>query len=141
MSPFRARSRSSTNSGTETVRIPYTPRPLQREVGRLARSHRFGVLVCHRRFGKTVLGVNLNQQDALRTLQSRPRCAYIGPTYRQAKATAWDYCQFYSRPIPHVEVNQAELRIDYPNGGQSRIYGADNPDSLRGLYLDRAVLD
>jgi hypothetical protein len=38
-------------------------------------------------------------------------------------------------------MNQSELRVDYPNGGQARIYGADNPDSLRGIYLDRAVLD
>jgi hypothetical protein len=28
------------------------------------------------------------------------------------------------------------LRIDYPQGGQVRIYGSDNEDSLRGIYLD-----
>ncbi len=123
------------------VRIPYTPRPLQREVGRLCRTKRFGVLVCHRRFGKTVLGVNVNQQTALMCQKERPRVLYIGPTYTQAKATAWDYMQHYARPIPGVGVNQSELRIDYPNGGQQRIYGADNPDSLRGLYGDRATLD
>lgn len=123
------------------AQIPYKPRPLQREVGRLIRSHRFGVLVCHRRFGKTVLGVNLNQQSATMCTLPRPRCAYIGPTYRQAKATAWDYMQYYARPIPGTEFNQSELRVDYPNQGQCRIYGADNPDTLRGIYIDRAVLD
>ena len=45
------------------------------------------------------------------------------------------------RPIPGIKPNQSELRIDYPNQGQARIYGADNPDALRGIYLDRAVLD
>ena len=123
------------------VQIPYKPRPLQREVGKLIREHRFGVLVCHRRFGKTVLGVNVNQQTAMMCQQPRPRCAYIGPTYRQAKATAWDYMDSYARPIPGVGFNQSELRVDYPNGGQCRIYGADNPDNLRGIYLDKAVLD
>lgn len=123
------------------AQVPYQPRPLQREVGKLLRKRRFGVLVCHRRFGKTVLGVNMNQQQATMCTKERPRCAYIGPTYRQAKATAWDYMQHYARPIPGTTFNQSELRIDYPNGGQSRIYGADNPDNLRGLYLDRAVLD
>jgi phage terminase large subunit len=123
------------------VQIPYTPRPLQREVGRLCRSKRFGVLVCHRRFGKTVLGVNINQQTALMCTKERPRVLYIGPTYTQGKSTAWDYMQYYARPIPGVTTNQSELRIDFPNGGQSRIYGADNPDSLRGLYGDRATLD
>lgn len=126
---------------TTRVKIPYTPRPLQREVGRLARAKRFGVLVCHRRFGKTVLGVNLSQQMAITCTKERPRTAYIGPTYTQGKAVAWDYMQHYARPIPNVQFNQSELRVDYPNGGQSRIYGADNPDSLRGLYLDRAILD
>ena len=123
------------------VVIPYTPRPLQREVGALARTKRFGVLVCHRRFGKTVLGVNLAQQTALQCEKDRPRSAYIGPTYTQGKATAWDYVQHYARPIPGVEFNQSELRADFPNRGQRRIYGADNPDSLRGLYLDRVILD
>jgi phage terminase large subunit len=128
-------------SGTTHVLIPYTPRPLQREIGRLVRTHRFGVLVCHRRFGKTVLGVNINQQAALMCDKPRPRCAYIGPTYTQGKTVAWDYMQYYARPIPGVGFNQSELRVDFPNGGQSRIYGADNPDALRGIYLDRAVLD
>jgi phage terminase large subunit len=35
----------------------------------------------------------------------------------------------------------SELRVDYPNGGQVRLYGADNADSLRGVYLDGIVLD
>ena len=126
----------------ETVaQVPYQPRPLQREIGRLARTHRFGVLVCHRRFGKTVLGVNLNQQAALMCELERPRCAYIGPTYTQSKSVAWDYMQHYARPIPGTAFNQSELRVDYPNGGQARIFGSDNPDSLRGLYLDRATFD
>lgn len=123
------------------VVIPYTPRPLQRDVGRLCRSKRFGVLVCHRRFGKTVLGVNINQQAAMMCEKERPRVAYIAPTYTMGKTVAWDYMQHYARPIPGVTFNQAELRIDYPNRGQARIFGADNPDALRGIYLDRAVLD
>ena len=123
------------------AQVPYCPRPFQREIGRLARAHRFGVLVCHRRFGKTVLGVNLNQQTALMCKLQRPRVAYIGPTYTQGKSVAWDYMQHYARPIPGAGFNQSELRVDYPNGGQARIFGADNPDSLRGIYLDRAVLD
>lgn len=123
------------------VHIPYKPRPLQREVGRLCRQKRFGVLVCHRRFGKTVLGVNINQQTATMCEKERPRCAYIGPTYTQGKSVSWDYMMHYARGIPGVSFNQSELRVDYPNHGQSRIFGADNPDALRGIYLDRAVLD
>lgn len=125
----------------KVVEIPYKPRPLQLEVHELRRRHRFVVLVCHRRFGKTVLGVNELQRSALTVKKPRPRAGYVAPTYRQGKAVAWDYFQFYCRPIPDVQVNQSELRVDYPNGGQARIYGADNPDSLRGIYLDDVVLD
>lgn len=123
------------------VVIDYRPRALQREIHQLVRTHRFGVLVCHRRFGKTVLGVNELQRGALTCGKPRPRFAYIAPTYRQGKAVAFDYMQHYAEVIPGVQVNQSELRIDYPNGGQSRIYGADNPDSLRGLYFDGVDLD
>jgi len=122
-----------------TITIPYQPRPQQREVH--AKRARFGVIVCHRRFGKTVMGVNELQRGATSCKLPRPRFAYIGPTYRQSKQVAWDYAQFYARPIPGVAVNQSELRIDYPNQGQLRLYGSDNPDSLRGIYLDGSLLD
>lgn len=123
------------------VVIPYLPRPLQREVHAKLNTHRFGVLVCHRRFGKTVLAVNQLIKGALTCKRERPRFGYIAPTYTQGKATAWDYAQYYSRVVPGVKINQSELRIDFPNGGQVRIYGADNPDSLRGLYFDGVVPD
>jgi phage terminase large subunit len=40
-----------------------------------------------------------------------------------------------------ADSNETELRVDYNNGGQVRLYGADNPDALRGIYLDGVVLD
>ena len=123
------------------ITIPYSPRPLQKVLHAALDGHRFAVAVCHRRFGKTVLAVNQLQKRALLCDKPRPRFAYIAPTYRQGKAIAWDYMKHFARPIPGVEVNESELRIDYPNGGQVRIYGADNPDSLRGIYLDGVVLD
>jgi len=123
------------------VTIPYTPRSLQKVVHANLSTHRFGAAVCHRRFGKTVLAINQLIKGALTCQKERPRFAYIAPTYAQGKAVAFDYIQFYSRPVPGVAFNQSELRADYPNGGQVRIYGADSPDSLRGLYFDGVVLD
>ena len=99
------------------------------------------MIVCHRRFGKTVLAVNqLIKAAALCPLQ-RPRFAYIAPTYKQGKAIAWDYLKHYSAPIPGVEKNESELWVQLPNQARIRIFGADNPDSLRGIYLDGVVLD
>lgn len=127
--------------GVLEVTIPYAPRPLQRELHTQADRHRFGTIVCHRRFGKTVFAVNHLQKGALTCQKPRPRFAHVFPTYRQAKAAAWDYAKHYARPIPGVEPNESELRIQYPNHGQYRMFGADNPDSLRGLYFDGVVFD
>ena len=123
------------------VVIPYAPRAVQRELHAQLDTHRFGVAVAHRRMGKTVLAVNHLIRAALTCPKARPRFAYIAPTFTQGKQIAWDYLKHYTAVIPGVTVNETELRIDLPNGGQVRIYGADNPDRLRGIYLDGAVLD
>lgn len=125
----------------EVIELDYTPRPLQADLHALADSHRFGVAVCHRRFGKTVFAVNHLIRACATSTKQRPRFAYIAPTYRQGKSICWDYLKHYTAPIPGVSVNESELRVDLPHGGQVRIYGADNPDALRGIYLDGVVLD
>lgn len=127
--------------GEVVVEIPYEPRPLQLAVHEALESARFVVAVCHRRFGKTVMAVNHLLKSALTCDRDRPRFAYIGPTYRQAKGVAWDYLKHFARAVPGAAFNESELRVDLPNGGQIRLYGADNPDALRGIYLDGAVLD
>lgn len=127
--------------GVLNVTIPYTPRPLQRQLHAQADAHRFGAIVCHRRFGKTVFAVNHLQKGALTCLKPRPRFAHIFPTYRQGKAVGWDYAKHYGLAVPHTDPNETELRVDYPNGGQYRIFGADNPDALRGLYFDGVIFD
>jgi len=104
-------------------------------------THRFGAVVCHRRFGKTVMGLNHLQVAALECPRERPRFGFIAPTYAQGKSIAWDYLTHFSSPIPGVDARVSELAINYPTGAQVRIYGADNPDSLRGLYFDGVVLD
>lgn len=121
--------------------IPYKPRPQQLQVHALMRKHRFGVIVCHRRMGKTVMAVNQLIRSAVTCQKERPRFGFLAPTYTQGKATAMDFLSHYSSTIPDRTVNQSELRVDLPNGGQVRIYGGDNPDSLRGLYFDGVVMD
>jgi hypothetical protein len=69
------------------------------------------------------------------------RGAYISPFYRQSKAVAWDYFKRYSSVVPGVQINESELRIDYPNGARIQLFGADNPDALRGMFFDSVVAD
>lgn len=126
-------------NSVECVSTGYVPHRFQREIH--ANLKRFSVLVCHRRFGKTVLCVNSLVDAASRGKRENGRFAYIAPTYTQAKRVAWDYIRKYCSPLPGVKFNEVELRADLPNGARISLHGADNPDSLRGLYLDGAVLD
>jgi hypothetical protein len=126
---------------TKVIEIDYEPRALQDTIHDGMDTHRFGAVVCHRRFGKTVCAINHLQRAALECQNERPRFAYIGPTYTQAKGNVWDYLVHYSRPIPGIKVSISELSVTYPNGGQVRLFGADNPDSLRGFYFDGVVHD
>lgn len=121
------------------IRIPYAPRR-----GFLPfhdRPQRFAALVCHRRAGKTVATINDIIKRAVECTLPAPRYAYIAPLHRQAKDIAWDYLKRFTAPFPDREVNESELRIDLPGERRIRLYGADNPDSLRGLYLDGVVID
>lgn len=102
---------------------------------------RFAVWVCHRRFGKTFLALELLLMDLWTQAKPHPRYAYIAPLYRQGKVIAWDLLKSFVLGLPGVQVNEAELRVDLPGSKRLQIFGADNPDALRGLYFDGVVLD
>lgn len=102
---------------------------------------RWNVIVAHRRFGKSVLAVNEAIKRVMTVSLENPRVAYIAPTYKMAKNIIWDYFKYYSRAIPGIKTNESELKIDYPNGGRIILLGAEDPDSLRGLYFDFVVFD
>jgi hypothetical protein len=123
------------------VELPFTPYPHQRAAHELRRRARFVVLVWHRRAGKTVWAIVELVLSALRTSRQRARYAYVAPLLKQAKAVAWDYLKHFARCIPGTAINESELAVTFPHGAQVRLYGADNPDALRGIYLDGAVLD
>ena len=118
---------------------PYEPRahflPLHK------RTTRWFVGVTHRRAGKTVANINELIMGACANWRYRGRFAYIAPQLNQAKEIAWTYLKDYTAFIPGRRVNESELRVELPGGAQIRLYGADNPDRLRGIYLDGVVLD
>lgn len=124
---------------TGRVVIPYAPRraflPFHE------RTQRFACIVAHRRAGKTVAAINDLIKGAMLCDRPNPRFAYVAPYFAQAKDAAWGYLKQYTAPIPGVSVNETELRVDLPRGGRVRLYGADNYDRMRGIYLDGVVLD
>lgn len=107
-----------------------------------ARKNRWSCIVAHRRAGKTVACIMDLIDAALRCDKPNSRFAYIAPHYNQAKDVAWTYLKQYTAALPYVTVNESELRIDLPaNGARLRLYGADNYDRMRGVYLDGVILD
>ena len=121
------------------VRIPYLPRAQFKRFH--ARKQRWAVLVCHRRAGKTVATLNDLLRGAVEDGTLEGRYAFVFPQRNQAKDTAWRYLRRYAEPLLAKPPNESELRVDLVNGAMIRLYGADNPDALRGPYLDGVVLD
>ena len=113
--------KKTTKKKVATVEIPYKPRPYQQDVHNALK--RFSVLVCHRRFGKSVLAIN----ELIKTAADKPRslCAFIAPTYRQGKAIAWEYLKIYTKPLMYLggSKNETELKIELFNGSTLQIFG------------------
>lgn len=123
----------------EVIEIAYKPREQQLAIHELMDSKRFGVVVAHRRMGKTVSAINHLIKEALLNQKEAPRYAYIAPTYGQAKRVAWDYLVKYAEPLGGTS-NISELRVDFW-GRRIQLFGSDNPETLRGQYFDGVILD
>lgn len=131
---------SDDNKNNNKVIIDYTPRP--QFIPFHARSKRFALLVCHRRAGKTVACINDLVAKALNFKKFKNGSfAYVAPYYGQAKSVAWQYLVDATRDLPGTVVKVSELSVTLYNGSKIRLFGADNPESLRGLYFDGLILD
>lgn len=122
---------------TKTIISPYIPRDWA--IPFHETDKRWMVLVVHRRAGKTTAALNFLQRSAI----SKPNThyAYIAPTYKMAKGVAWGILKKYSSFIPKIEHRESELTVVYPNGSKIILYGAENPDRLRGLGFSGVVFD
>ena len=125
----------------KVITIPYTPRPQLAHLHPLLEASEESVLVLHRRAGKTYLLINHIIKKALQFPGDDGEYAYIAPFLKQAKRVAWKYLKRFCDPLPDRRISESELSITLPNGSRIGLYGADNPEALRGIYLDGAVLD
>ena len=122
----------------QEIELDYKPRSVFLDFH--DREQRWAVIVAHRRCGKTVACINDIIYKALTEGKEDGRYAYLAPYYAQAKSIAFDYLMKFSEPV-RVNHNVSELWVELINGARIRLFGADNADSLRGLYLDGVVLD
>ena len=105
-------------------------------------THRFRVVNCGRRFGKTILAVL--EMIALASAKEKGSVAYLAPTYQQARDIAWNQLKEFARPVIK-SVNESRLEVTIVNrfGGTSKIAlrGWESVDTLRGQAFDLLVLD
>jgi hypothetical protein len=131
------------NSPTEAVRFGPPLRDWQRQVA--AVRSRFMVLALHRRAGKTELALKKLLNAAVKAQVELPMFFYVAPYLKQAKAIAWVRLKQLVAPlVPYgqVEINESELWVRFTgNGATVRIFGADNPNAMRGNRLDGVVID
>ena len=120
------------------IELDYKPREAFEDFHN--REQRWAVIIAHRRAGKTVSCLNDLIYRALIEGKENAQYAYIAPYYSQAKSVAWSYLLRFTEPV-QTKANQSELWVELINGAKIKLFGADNPDALRGNYLDGVVLD
>lgn len=104
--------------------------------------HRFRVVNCGRRFGKTTLAIEEIKGVAL---AKKSRIIYIATTIQQARDIAWSQLKSELQPIilKSKEAPSLELEVRNLKGTKSLIQlrGWEAIDTLRGQQFDLIVLD
>ena len=127
--------------------IAYLPRPLPHQLPILLDEHRFKLLVCGRRFGKTATGLlAATRGHGARRGQFRGAIDggtiwWVAPSYPTIVASnIWNDLK---KALSGCWLTKSEIdrTITLPSGGSITIRSADNPDSLRGPGLDGVVVD
>jgi hypothetical protein len=119
-------------------------RAWQRECAALSTGKRFIVLVLHRRAGKTELALKKLLDAAIKNQLDLPSYFYVAPQLKQAKTIAWTRLKQMVGPLLTgvADVSESDLSVRFRhNGAIVRLYGADNPDAIRGSRLDGVILD
>lgn len=99
--------------------------------------HRFRVLCCGRRWGKTTLAID---QMKGRAAIANSRIAYVAPTYQQARDIAWEPLRKDCTSAA-AKINESRLEITLVNGSQIALRGWESIETLRGQKLDLIVID
>lgn len=125
------------------IRLNYYPRDWQKQCH--INRQRFTVLALHRRAGKTELALMELLNEALKFDKELGFFVYVSPYLKQSRAIAWARLKQKIEPlrvVGAVEISEVDGSVTFKhNGAVIRIFGADNPDALRGMRLDGVVLD
>ena len=108
----------------------------------ISEARRFNVVVCGRRWGKTLLGVDRAIMCGL--LRSTP-VGWFAPTYKYLMEPWRDMVrltgpQLDADPLA-IRVNQSERRIECHGGGTIEFWSLDDPDAGRSRAYGLVIVD
>ena len=96
-------------------------------------TNRWRIVVAGRRFGKTFLAI---REMCYFARVPNKTVYYIAPTYRMARTIVWDELKDRLIGLRWVKkINETDLRIELVNGSKIFLRGADNVDSMRGIFI------
>ena len=98
-------------------------------------SARFRVMMCGRRFGKSLISQNISIDSAL----NKKLVAYITPTYQLGKIFFQEIIKIL--PTGIYSKNESDLVINFITGGSIRFFTGERLDAMRGLKFHLVIVD
>ena len=117
---------------TIEIKLP-KPHAAQRAV--LTSPARFRVMMCGRRFGKSLISQNISIENGL----ANKKVAYITPTYQLGKTFFQEICKILPEKV--YKKHETDLTINFITGGQIRFFTGERLDALRGLKFHLVIID
>jgi hypothetical protein len=109
------------------------PHPAQQKV--LDSNARFRVMMCGRRFGKSLIAQDISINKSV----DGKRIAYITPTYQLGKIFFTEIIKLLPDEI--FKKNEQDLLITFITGGSIRFFTGERLDAMRGLKFHLAIID
>lgn len=103
--------------------------------------HRFRVIRCGRRFGKTTLAV---KEIRAKAISKKCRIAYFATTHQQARDIAWELLKKELQgAITSINESRLEIRVMTQTRGESlvQLRGWESVETARGQQYDLLVID
>jgi len=109
------------------------PHPAQQQV--LDSPARFRVMMCGRRFGKSLISQDISIDSGI----NREHIAYITPTYQLGKIFFQEMVK--NLPSEVYRKNESDLLLNFITGGSVRFFTGERLDAMRGLKFHKVIVD
>lgn len=112
------------------------PKPHSGQLKVIQSKARFKVLLCGRRWGKSLI----SQVISIIGIVNKKQIAYVTPTYQLSKIFFQDVLKYI--PLALIKTaNKSDLRIELVTGGSLSFMTGENLDSFRGRKFHTVIID